>query len=55
MDEIEHKEMFSTAVDAASRVPDPAAKAALSLVLQLIEGLNQRIIEMNLYEDQDEC
>jgi len=54
MDEIEHRELYNTAADAISRVSDPAIKTALALLGQLINGLNERIIEIQNYEEDEE-
>ena len=53
MDEIEFRETFNTAADACSRIADPHIKTALALALQLIDGLNQRLIEMQSYEEEE--
>lgn len=55
MDEIEFKQTYDTAADSISRVSDPAIKTALALLGQLVWSLNERIIEMQSYEESDEC
>ena len=58
MDEIEFKQTYDTYADALSRIPhhaDQPMKTALALLGQLVWSLNERIIEMQSYEESDEC
>ena len=54
MDEIEFRETYNTAADSISRVSDPAIKTALALLGQLVFDLNERLIEMQNYEEDEE-
>ena len=58
MDEVEFREVYNTYTDALSRIPfhaDQPTKTALALLGQLVWSLNERIIEMQSYEESDEC
>lgn len=55
MDEIEFEEIYKTAADSTSRITAPETKTAVALCLQLIRGLRDQIVEMQAYEESDEC
>lgn len=54
MDEIEYRSAYNAAVTAAEHITAPETKTAVMLVLQLLNGLNERIIEMQSTEDDED-
>ncbi len=54
MDEIEFKRFYNYACDACDRINEPEIKSAVMSVLQLVYDVHERLIEMQVEEDDDE-
>jgi len=52
MDEIEFKQAYNEACTAAEHITAPETKAAMMLVLQLINGVMEMLEEMRVEEDE---
>jgi hypothetical protein len=53
MDEIEYRVVYNDAVTSAEKITARETKEAVMLILQLIDGLNARITE--LQEAEEDC
>lgn len=51
IDNIEWRKAYNSAVNHAERITAPDSKAAVMLILQLLNGLYEMIEEMQLQED----
>jgi hypothetical protein len=54
MDEIEFKQLYNHACDAVDRINAPEIKTAMLSVLQLVWDVHERLVEMQVEEDDDE-
>ena len=54
MDEIEFRQTYDIAADAASHITAPETKTAVALLLQLVHGLQERLDEIQQEVEDDE-
>ena len=54
MDEVEFKRFYNHACNMADKITEPDTKSAIMCVLQLVWDVHERLVDMQLEEDDDE-